>query len=50
MTNKADTPNMLKNNDNFNISEGNVKENNTFCKENVANNVAPANLQDLTEK
>lgn len=47
MTNNADTPNMLKNKENFNISEGNVKKDNTFCKKNVANNVAQANSQDL---
>lgn len=40
-----DTENMLKNQQNFNISEGNVKEDDI----NVANNVAQRNSQDLTE-
>lgn len=37
-------PDVLKNNENFNISEGNVKEDNI----NVANNVAQRNSQTLT--
>lgn len=51
------TTNKLKNNENFNISEGNVKENNIFPNDNVkenninvANNVAQRNSQDLTEQ
>lgn len=41
-----DTDNMLKNQQNFNMSEGNVKEDDI----NVANNVVQRNSQDLTEQ